>query len=93
MIVLQYATSVNEALLFSGDVAVASDDILEGIDGGIDGNLDRKLGTVRAANVDVDVDVDPFGFLNGTVTSHALRVWEARHSHTLAGIGFERRGK
>lgn len=70
LIILQDATLVYEALLLGRDVAAASGGIFEGTDGGIDGNLNGKLGTVGAANV--DVDVDPFGFLNGTVTSHGV---------------------
>lgn len=83
LIILQDATLVYEALLLGRDVAAASGGIFEGTDGGIDGNLNGKLETVGAANV--DVDVDPFGFLNGTVTSHGVSR-EARHSHALSQI-------
>jgi len=68
LIVLQNATLVNEALLFDGHVAVASNEILEGTNDGIKGSLNGKLRAVRTANI--DVDIDPFGFLNGTVTTH-----------------------
>lgn len=68
LIVLQNATLVNEALLFGGYVAAASNKILKGTNDGINRSLNGKLGAVRGANI--DVDFDPFGFLNGTVTSH-----------------------
>jgi len=68
LIILQNATLVNEALLFDGYIAIASNEILEGTNDGINGSLNGKLRAVRAANI--DVDADPFGFLNGTVTSH-----------------------
>lgn len=69
LIVLQNATLVNEALLFDGYVAIASNEILERTNDGINGSLNGKLRAVRAANI--DVDADSFEFLNnGTVTSH-----------------------
>lgn len=71
LIVLQYATLVNEALFRCGDVTVPRDEILEGLDGGFEGNLNRKLGTVGAANVDVDA-FNSLRFLNCTVTSHGV---------------------
>lgn len=81
LIVLEDATFVNQALLIGGDVAAASDDLLEGPDDGIQPNRNRKLGTVGAPNVDVHSSSvgggGGLGLLNGTVTSHGVPTSQA----------------
>lgn len=79
MIVLEDPTLVNQTLLIGRDVAVGGNRLLEGSDGGIEGNLNGKLGTIGAANVDVDVDTVGGVRLRGTfsgsfTTSHGVVV-------------------
>jgi len=57
--------------LFDGYVATASNEILKGTKDRITGSLYyKKIRAVREANI--DVDIDPFGFLNDTLTSHVV---------------------
>lgn len=74
LIVLEDPTLVNQTLLLSRDVAVPSDSILKGSDGGIEANLNGKLGTIGASNVDVDsvVGLRLRRTLSGSVTSHGV---------------------
>lgn len=89
LIVLEDPSLVNQTLLFGGDVAVASDDLLEGSDGGIEANLNGKLRTIGASNVDVDSSsIGGVGFrrrttLNGTVTSHGVASLRQKHGRRI----------
>lgn len=77
LIILEDPTLVNQALLIRGYITIVSNRLLEGSDGGIEANLNGKLGTIGTADVDVDfVCGVPLcgGTLSGSViTSHVVR--------------------
>lgn len=74
LIVLEDPTFINQTLLFSGDIAILSDSVLKGSNGGIEANLNGKLGAIGTANV----DLNSFGgfwlrrSFSGCVTSHGV---------------------
>jgi len=59
--------------LISRDIAVLSNNILEGNNGGIEANLNGKFGTIGTTNVDLNSSVGGLllrGGFSGCVTSH-----------------------
>lgn len=54
MLVLQDPAFIDQPLLLRRDVALLDEGSLEGPDGGIEGDLHRELGPVRASDVDGD---------------------------------------
>ncbi|KAK7277569.1 hypothetical protein RJT34_22584 [Clitoria ternatea] len=75
-------TFVNQTLLISRDIAVVNDDILEGYDGGIEPNLNRKLGTIGAANVDADsIGSGGVRLCRGTLGSNVTSYGVVRPKH------------
>jgi len=57
LIILKNPSLINQTLLISRDIAVLSNNILEGNNGGIEANLNGKFGTIGTTNVDLNSSV------------------------------------
>lgn len=74
LIVLEDPTLVNEPLLIGRRIGFLSENVFEGSNGGIEANLDGKLRTVGATDVDID-SISTVGFVrivHSSITSHSL---------------------
>ena len=74
LIVLEDPTLVNEPLLIGRRIGFLSENAFEGSHGGIEANLNGKLRTVGATDVDID-SISAVGFVrivHSSITSHSL---------------------
>ena len=74
LIVLEDPTLVNEPLLIGRRIGFLSENAFEGSNGGIEANLNGKLRTVGATDVDID-SISAVGFVrivHSSITSHSL---------------------
>ena len=74
LIVLEDPTLVNEPLLIGRRIGFLSENAFEGSNGGIEANLNGKLRTVGATDVDID-SISTVGFVrivHSSITSHSL---------------------